>query len=215
MKHLLSSGFALLSLALLAGPAGADFALTLSSPDNLSNLTVGQHVTFQVSLSGLGAADTLDSLATDIDFPTGAFTISTITPGGIVPDITGFSGGFDNKSASGNYDDLFANSGSPISANGLFFSVTATVAMAGTSGTVSLANQTAFQGFNQITPADNTPGGGLAFSISPAAAVPAPPGMFLAGWGAFLLLLARLRAQRAQQGSIARILAMLAISRAK
>lgn len=220
MKQLLSSVLVLLSLTLLAGPVAAGFALTLSSPDNLSNLTVGQQVTFQVTLSGADASNTLDELQTDITWLSNVFSVSpsNIIPGSIVPDLTGFSGTSvaNTISASGLYDN-FATTvipGPSISSSGLFFSVIVKAATAG-AGSVTLANQTGFQGFNQITIADNTPGGGLDFTISPAAAVPAPPGMILAGSGAFLLLLGRLRAQRAQQGSIARILAALTISRAK
>lgn len=222
MKRLISPTLTLLLLTLATGQASADFALLLSSPDNLSDLKVGQQVTLQVSLSGASSANFLDSLTTDVAFPSGTFSISQISPGAIVPDTTGFQSGFNNSSGSGSYDDLFANSGSPITSNGAFFSIRATAAMAGT-GTVTLANQIAFQGFNQITPSDDTPGGGLSFDISPSSAVPAPPGLVLASSGATLLLLVgSLRARRdvwiaslkrwAQCLSFARILAALAIS---
>ena len=64
MKSNLVPIFTVLAVLAMAsvGRAGPMFSLSTTEPD-LSNLTVGQTVTFQVNLSGLAAGDQLDYLA--------------------------------------------------------------------------------------------------------------------------------------------------------
>jgi hypothetical protein len=190
MKRLLALSFAVVLLAAPVNPAGAGFMLALSSPDDLANLVVGQKITLEVTLSGIAAGGPLDELGTDIHFPSSSFGVSNIIPEAIVPDSTGFSSGSGTDSATGIYDDLFANTGSPITSDGLFFSLTATALLAG-SGSFSLANPSAFQGVNPVTVGDGTPGGGLEFNIAPSVSpTPAPGGITLIGSGIATLLAA-------------------------
>jgi MYXO-CTERM domain-containing protein len=90
------------------------------------------------------------------------------------------------------YDDLFTSSGTPITANGLFFSAQFTAMSVGT-GTFAFTDLSGFQGFNPVTVVNGTPDG-LAYTIteqvSPA---PAPSSLLLAGVGVALLGLLRLR----------------------
>ena len=111
MRNTLMIGLAAISL-LGAQPCLAGYMASLSTtaPD-LNNLTVGQKVTFDVNLSGIGsAADNLDFLAATVKFDGSLLGTSTITPGGIVPDLTGFQSTAKAGLADANYDSLFAAS---------------------------------------------------------------------------------------------------------
>jgi hypothetical protein len=138
MKNTLMIGLAATSLLLGAQPCLARYMASLSTtaPD-LNNLTVGQKVTFDVNLSGIGSpADNLDFLAATVKFDGSLLGTSTITPGGIVPDLTGFQSTSKTGLADANYDTLFATSGKPIASNGTFYFFDATVQGTG-SGRVS------------------------------------------------------------------------------
>lgn len=65
-------------------------SLSTTAPD-LNNLAVGQKITLDVNLSGISSpADNLDFLAATVKFDGGLLGTPTITPGPIVPDLTGF-----------------------------------------------------------------------------------------------------------------------------
>ena len=91
MRNTLMIGLAAISL-LGAQPCLAGYMASLSTtaPD-LNNLTVGQKVTFDVNLSGIGSpANNLDFLAATVQFDGGHLGTPTITAGSIVPDLSGF-----------------------------------------------------------------------------------------------------------------------------
>ncbi len=77
-------------LAILAitvpAPSFAGPILSLTSIDDLGNLTVGETVTIDVELSGLNPGDELDFLLAAIQMPAGIFgNITTPVAGAIVP----------------------------------------------------------------------------------------------------------------------------------
>ena len=100
----------------------------------------------------------------------------TITPGSIVPDLTGFQSTATAGLADANYDALFAASGKPIASNGTFYSFDATVQGTG-SGQVALDFVSAMQGSNDVP---ITAGPALSFSTS---VVPEPASWLLLGIG--------------------------------
>jgi hypothetical protein len=89
--------------------------------------------------------------------------------------------------ADATYDDLLSNSGLPISSNGVFYSASFIAQSAG-SGTFQITFLSGFQGFDPVTVTNGTPDG-LAFTVVPSVATPAPPSLLLAGLGAAFLAL--------------------------
>jgi hypothetical protein len=77
MRHKMLIAFCSLAFALFTSPARADVLFTLSSPSNLSALTVGQKVEIDVSLSGLpspnNVTDFIFNLNTKILFSSSLF----------------------------------------------------------------------------------------------------------------------------------------------
>ena len=156
--------------------SGGIHGFALHDRADLNNLTVGQKVTFDVNLSGIGsAADNLDFLAATVKFDSSLLGTPTITPGGIVPDLTGFQSTAKAGLADANYDALFA-AGKPIASDGTFYSFDATVQGTG-SGQVALNFVSAAQGSNEVP---ITAGPALSFSTS---AVPEPASWLLLGIG--------------------------------
>jgi WD40 repeat protein len=89
-----------------------------------AQLAIGQTVRFDVVLAGLAPGDALDYLAGTVTYEAPLLgTASDVTPGGIVPDPSGFVGvGFDGV-ADAFYDAVFfSTTGTPITANGVFYS---------------------------------------------------------------------------------------------
>jgi hypothetical protein len=128
MSHSLRAGLASFLLFFVAQSAQAGTILSLSTdaPD-LTSLAVGQSFNVQVSLSGLNTGDTLDFLAATVVFDAAVLGTPTLAIGPIVPDPTGYIQSALPGLADASYDDLFAASGSPIAANGLFYSFSVTV----------------------------------------------------------------------------------------
>ena len=177
MRHL--PGTALIfGLLFVAGPvcqAGVIVSLASDAPD-LSNLSLGQTVTFNVSLSGLNPGDSLDFLGTDIQFDgTLLGTPTSITPGAIVPDVTGFAAGASPGVASALYDDLFAFSALPITSNGSFFTFSLTALTTG-SGTISFDPAPSSFGTDSLGDflPDVTAGQPLDFNVQGTVLVPEP-----------------------------------------
>ena len=85
MTRLAFSASILAALICVAPEAFADPMVALSSPDNLTNLTVGEQVTIDVNLSGLPVgSDFIFNLNTSVLFPSSQFQT--------VPDLTNTSG---------------------------------------------------------------------------------------------------------------------------
>lgn len=126
--------------------ANAD-SLGLSSPNatlvgpNHYQVSVGQTFTVVVSLTELTTRGGLGSLGVDIDSsnpPLSAPVGGVVTPGSIVPDVTGFAGGvFLTSGATGNYDQILVDPlGPEITSAGPFYSYQVTALSEGT-GTIA------------------------------------------------------------------------------
>ncbi len=122
--------------AMLASQPCMGSSLTLSvvqdpsSHADLSALMAGQSVTFDVNLSGLDVANgqTLGSLEGTVAFDGSLLgQPSSISPGSVVPDPSGFLPALSSGTADASYLSLFSNSGDLITANGTFFSFTVVV----------------------------------------------------------------------------------------
>ena len=117
--------------------------LTLSSPDDLSNLVVGQTVEIDVTLAGLGGAGNptgLQNLGVDVAFdPALLGTPTTPVAGPIVPDPTAssFTAAASPGVASAIYDTIFSGA-ADITADGRFISFSVTAQDIG-SGSISFA----------------------------------------------------------------------------
>jgi hypothetical protein len=170
----------LLFVATQSAEAGPMLALSSDAPD-LNHLAVGQSFNVQVSLSGLNPGDTLDFLAATVLFEATVLGTPTLAIGPIVPDPTGFAPSALPGLADASYDDLFAASGSPITANGLFYSFGVTVQSAG-QGTISFdfVDSSGSDASGAPLPVVNA-GGPLTFAT--ATAVPEPSSWLSLGIG--------------------------------
>ena len=114
----------------------AQLTLSLSSdPVDLSALTPGHMFMVDVEVSGLQPGDDLEFLATTVTFDDSLLgTPTSISPGAIIPDISGFTTAALPGSADAVFDAIFASSGDPITTNGIFFSFDVTAAAIGTGG---------------------------------------------------------------------------------
>lgn len=132
-------GAAVLAIGMLISAQANAALVSLSSPDDLTNLTVGQTVTINVSITGLPASG-LSALLVEFLGSPSIFTTpqeADITAGSIVPDAFGFGGGVQaaipptepNFVVTGGYVHA---GGGPIVSDGLFYSVQLTVAGEGT-----------------------------------------------------------------------------------
>jgi len=109
------------------------------SSDSSGNLAVksGDLLQISVSLAGLDAAhgQTLEALLADLSVPDSYLSSPTTpTPGLIVPDLSGFTGG--KSPIAGIYDTIGSNSGTPISSNGVFYSFNGTFSSSGPVGDI-------------------------------------------------------------------------------
>jgi hypothetical protein len=212
MRKLVHINLLVAVFAVMALPAKAAPTLTLSSPANLSTLTVGQEFVVDVTLSGLSTgSDFIFQLDSQEIFSSSLLTVvpnsadsSGLTPGASIffdpSQVANFNAAssLNAGSAVGDFSDSSPNSSFAINANGLFYSFeleakgtgSGTIQFASTAG----ANQYAANdtGFN-LSPIPT--GGSLAFDIGPAitgSAVPEPsslgllaafgPAAALAGW---------------------------------
>lgn len=163
--------FAVWCLSFAAPPCRADFILTLSAPGtDLNSLGPGQTVTFNVTLSGVTAADIIDLLGVDVRLPASIFAVPSVPiAGAIVPDVGGFlfaSGTIGSERfATGLYDDLIVPS-APITSDGLFYSFTASVIGVGT-GTVQFDPSSAVVIGTQGLTLDPNPPAGLGVLSTP------------------------------------------------
>jgi hypothetical protein len=127
----LSVSLALLFTAATNCRADPAFSITSNAPD-LTNLSVGQDVTFNVVLSGLAAGQSVDFLAATVDFDATLLgTPNSVNPGAIVPDSAAFFGAPSSGQADAFYDDSLSLLDTPITQNGIFYSFDTTVQAAG------------------------------------------------------------------------------------
>jgi hypothetical protein len=170
--------------AFLLGASGARAGLTLSvaaESADLSHLTVGQSVRFDVLLSGLNSGDQLDYLAGTVTFDSSLLGSGTnVNAGVIVPDPTGFvSAGFAGA-ADAFYDAVFFSAThTPISSNGVFYTFDIVAQQPG-SGSLAfdLTSLAASDGTN--TPVSLGAGPALPFTIEAAVSVPEPNSLVVA-----------------------------------
>lgn len=112
---------------LLAGHASAGTLLfSLSSPDDLSNLIVGQSAHFDVALSGLAAGEQLVTLTGGVTFNAPLLGAPTaIQPGAIVPSPLADPLDFQNVSGAGQADASFLTfsnlASAQVTSNGTFY----------------------------------------------------------------------------------------------
>jgi hypothetical protein len=154
----------------------AGYVVSLTSPDDLGSISVGQSVTIDLLLSGVAANGPLDSLGATVEIqPAGSgslFDVPVITAGSVIPSLDGFLTAPASGTADATFDDLFTSSGTPISADGTFYSFSVEALAAG-SGTFALTFTSGFAGFDPV-PVDNGTPAGLAFTISPTQPIATP-----------------------------------------
>jgi hypothetical protein len=103
----------------------ADLVLSISSPDDLSNLAVGATATFDVGVNGT-AADPPGYLSASIQYDPTIFGDPVVAAGPIVPDLGGFdSSGTGGGTVAASYDDSILGT-APIASDGVFYSFTLT-----------------------------------------------------------------------------------------
>jgi hypothetical protein len=210
----------LLGLVLTVGiltPAFGSSLVTLSSPDDLTNLTIGQQVTIDVTLQGLETNNFIFNLYTQVLFPSTQFQLvsgpTAIT--GSAGDSVFFA---DNQVANfqansgalsggggvfGISPDDTANGVGAIGQNGLFYSFTLQAIAAGSDSIqFDLSNPTLNQFSGTETGFAFAPlptGGPLNFTVN-GNAVPEPASVFLLASGVSLCLVGRrLRRRRSPE----------------
>jgi hypothetical protein len=196
MRSALSLGLACGITLVAAGPCRADLILSLSSISDLNNLAPGQTLTVNVQLSGLNPGDRVDFLAATLIYNSNVLGVSTITPGPIIPDPSGFLQAAGPGIADALYDSMRAVSMAPLSGDGTLFSVDLPVTDLGP-GVIAFAfvdSSGVSAGGDPLPLA--TAGSPLDFTSSPAAAVPGPPSWLLVAIGTAVLVGARRRGRR-------------------
>lgn len=134
------SALSLAAVLVSANLAYGQISFSLSSPDNLNNLTVGSTATFHVSLSGVTSGQELDSAAAVVLFDSSLLDVTSITAGAIVPNPLSNPLDFVSGSAPGLADATFftlsPTTAHHLLADGVLFSFQAEVLGAG-NGSVS------------------------------------------------------------------------------
>jgi hypothetical protein len=182
MRCYFTSLLAMIVCVLAASGARAGLTLSVAAESaDLSHLSLGQDVRFDVLLSGLNTGDQLDYLAGTVTFDSSLLGSATkVTAGAIVPDPTGFvSAGFAGA-ADAFYDAVFFSvTNTPISSNGVFYSFDVVTQQPG-SGSLAfdLTSLAASDGTN--IPVSLSAGPALPFTILGAASVPEPNSLVLA-----------------------------------
>jgi len=192
------SRIALICIALLAiaQPARADLLLAVSqdpsSTADLNALTPGEQVAFDVTLSGLTTGQQIGTLGATLVFdPSLLGAPLSVTPGAIVPDITGFltapvpSPGV----ADASYEFLFANSLAPITSNGVFFQFTVAAQGPAASGSISFQYVDAYDTSNSDIPIN----GGPALPFQVVTSVPEPNTLLVVAFVGSLLSIRHVR----------------------
>jgi hypothetical protein len=188
----------LAALAVIAPRAVAVPIVTLASPSDLNQLTVGQQVQFNVSLQGISTNEFLFVLDTRELFPSNLFAPVSLTPSqpgtGSVFDTSAQVSSFlvgDQRGptflgagiAQGNFSDTFPTPTQAIDQDGLYYSFTLQAIAAG-SGVISFdpAGTLYASGLTGFNLAPLPTGGPLQFTITAGTAViPEPSSVAMAG----------------------------------
>jgi len=206
MRGVASCALVLWALGFVACPATAGPTLVLSSPVDLTTLTVGQQVPIQVSLQGLDYGnDFIFVLNSHVLFPGDLLipvrdltTTSGLTPGpilglGVSPPAIPQSSKFDllssltATSATGNFADFTSPVSVAINQNGLYYSFILQAASVGSGSIQFDSSNTAYASVTTKYNLASLPTGGpLAFAISAAAGTPEPSTLLTAVTGAVI-----------------------------
>ncbi len=182
MRCFCSCLLTMITFLLSASAARADLTLSIAAESaDLSHLTVGQGVRFDVSLSGLNPGAQLDYLAGTVTFDSSLLGSATnVTAGAIVPDPTGFvSAGFVGA-ADAFYDAVFFSAtNTPISSNGVFYTFDVVTRQPG-SGSLSFDPTSLAANDGANTPVSLSAGPSVPFTIEAAVSVPEPNSLVLA-----------------------------------
>ena len=151
-------------VGMVGSEAQAVVTLSVASSTNPNALPVGQLVTFQVQLSGLTSGQELDFLAATVNYNSALLGTPTIVKGGIIPNPLADPLDFTPSPAAGQADASFstfsASSADHIRNNGVFYSFSTQVLMAGEGSlSFSLADASRFPNI----PEDVTMGQALSF----------------------------------------------------
>jgi len=92
-----------------------------STAPSLDQLPVGETVTFGVQLNGLSPGEELDFLAATLEYDDALLGPATVSPGGIVPNASDFSGFGGPGLADGSFFTFSGASADHITADGVFY----------------------------------------------------------------------------------------------
>jgi hypothetical protein len=189
------TAFALATFGLALCSAVAAPIVFFSSPDDLSDIQIGQIVTIRVELSGLPAGDELESLAATVQFDGAKLGAPVaITPGPILPNPLNDPLDFVTASGYGLADGNFLTSGSTsayrVTGNGVFYTFTLSAQTAG-AGQIEFDFVDALQ-HNSANPGQPIDPGLLADSALPfTVEIPEPTTLALIMMGIFSFALQR------------------------
>jgi len=199
------SAMMLAAVAAMASQAVAAPIMSLSSPNDLTHLTVGSQAELDVTLQGLPAGNFIFNLNTQVLFPSTQFQLvsgptATKTVGSVFfgpdavanPQLANFNANSGARPSGGgvigNFPDQSANGVGAIGQNGLFYSF---IVRAISAGSGSVGFDLSNPAFNRYSGTDSgfafaplPTGPNVAFTIAPALAVPEPSTLVLAVTGA-------------------------------
>jgi len=149
-----------------------------STAPSLDQLPVGETVTFGVQLNGLSPGEELDFLAATLEYDDALLGPATVSPGGIVPNASDFSGFGGPGLADGSFFTFSGASADHITADGVFYTFDVDVLAEGAGVMeVTFADGTFFNPVDPFTPlpAAVPAGGTLNFTaVDEVATVPEP-----------------------------------------
>ncbi len=200
MKRILGLAFVILAYSSFTPDSvRASLVLSISSPDDLSNLAVGSTATFDIDVTGT-AADAPGYLSASIQYDPALFSSPVVTPGAIVPalgyfDSTGTGGG----TVTAFYDDSIYGTAA-IGSDGLFYSFTLTrIAGSATAFSFSAFSAMNDSGYSISIEADPD---SIEIGAAPGTAVPEPSSLVLILLGMILPACSRLAKIRARRGIV-------------
>jgi hypothetical protein len=155
----------------------ADLVLSITSPDDLTNLAVGATATFDVSVTGT-SADPPGYLSASIQYDPTVFGDPTVSLGAIVPDPGGFySFGTGGGAVNGTYDDSILGTAA-ITTDGVFYSFTLT-RLDSPATSLSFSSYAAMDDSGGVISVSTSPDS-ISVAAAPGGAVPEPSSLVLA-----------------------------------